>query len=283
MVLLSGCSAADVLNVFVPREGYAIERDLAFGGGPRRRLDIYRPDDAPPDAPVLVFFYGGGWKSGARADYRFVGHAFAAAGFVTVIPDYRVYPEVRYPAFIEDGAAAVAWVAERKPERAPLYLAGHSAGAYIAAMLTLDERWLAGAGVRVCDTVTAAVGLAGPYDFLPLQSDDLKAIFGPEATRPRTQPINYVDGVAPPMLLISGRDDTTVLPRNSRRLAQRIRAKGGRVEERYYDDVGHVTLAASLSVPLRGLSPAFEDTVDYLRRHRRTERTCVKGAGADAG
>lgn len=269
-LLLPACSGADLLNALAPETGYRAVRDLAYGDGPRRRLDLYQPSPAPGDPPLVVFFYGGGWESGSKADYRFVGAALAARGYAVAIPDYRLHPEVRYEGFLQDAAAAVAWLRASPSGAAagrPLYLMGHSAGAYIAAMLTLDRQWLAAAGERSCNAVAAAVGLAGPYDFLPLKSATLKAIFGPEATRPRTQPVSHVDGDEPPMLLLTGSDDTTVLPRNSERLAARIAAAGGRVEHRGYERVGHVALVASLASPLQGLSPALDDIDSFLRRH----------------
>ena len=202
--LLSGCSAADLLNALVPHDGYHVVSDIGYGDDPRQRLDVYIPGATTGTTPTIVFLYGGSWQSGSKDDYLFVGEAFASLGYVTVIPDYRLYPGVRYPAFLEDGAAAVAWVKANAGrlgvQAGPIYLVGHSAGAYIAAMLTLDPRWLSRTGNRVCDTVAATVGLAGPYDFLPLTDPALKDIFGPRASRPQTQPINYVDGAAPPML-----------------------------------------------------------------------------------
>ncbi len=271
--LLSACSGADLLNALVPDDGYRVIRDLPYAAGPRLRADLYIPDGAGPDAPVVVFFYGGGWHSGSKDDYRFVGQALASRGFVTAIPDYRLYPEVRWPAFLADAAAAVAWArgssgGRLEPGR-PLRLAGHSAGAYIAAMLTLDPQWLAAVGERRCDAIAATAGLAGPYDFLPLGTERLRAIFGPEDQRPRTQPINHVDGAAPPMLLVTGGDDTTVLPRNSANLTARIAAAGGVAELRRYDGIGHVELVASLARPLHGASPALDDMTRFFRDHPR--------------
>lgn len=269
-LLLPACSGAELLDTLVPETGYRVVRDLAYGDGPRQRLDLYRPDPAPPAPPLVVFFYGGGWESGSKDDYRFVGQALTARGYAVAVPDYRLYPQVRFPAFLEDAAAAVAWARRNAAGGAngrPVYLVGHSAGAYIAAMLTLDERWLEAAGEPVCNAVAATVGLAGPYDFLPLRSATLKAIFGPEPARPRTQPVNHVDGGEPPLLLVTAGDDTTVLPRNSDRLAARIDAAGGRVERRSYERIGHAALVASLAAPLQGLSPAIEDVDGFLRRH----------------
>lgn len=270
-LFLSACSGADLLNALVPGEGYRVVRDVAYGDGPRRRLDLYIPDATAGRTPTVVFFYGGGWEDGSKDDYLFVGEAFVSRGYAAVIPDYRVYPEVRFPAFLEDAAAAVAWVGRQAGgggfEPGPIFLVGHSAGGHIAAMLTLDEQWLADAGGIRASAVAATVGLAGPYDFLPLTDETLMEIFGPEPSRPASQPINHVDGDEAPMLLVSGLTDTTVLPRNSRRLGERIRAKGGSVEEAYYEDVGHVALAASLARPLRFLAPVLDVVDDFLRRH----------------
>ena len=270
---LTACSGPDLVNALVPEEGYRVVRDLAYAEGPRGRLDLYVPEGAAEGAPTVIFYYGGNWQSGSKEDYLFVGEAFASRGYQTAIPDYRLYPEVRFPAFLEDAAAAAAWV-EAEAGRAgveagPIFLVGHSAGAYIAAMLTLEPRWLASGDSGICDRVAAMAGLAGPYDFLPLKSDDLKDIFGPEPSRARTQPINHVDGAAPPMLLVSGRDDLVVSPGNAERLAAKIRDRGGTVEERYYEDTGHIALVASLADPLRWVAPALEDLDRFFRRHAR--------------
>ncbi len=265
---LAGCSAPDLVNALTPRDGSAVRRDVAYGEDPRRRLDVYLPNDAAADAPIVVFFYGGNWQSGDRGDYRFVAQAFASRGYVTVVPDYRLYPSALFPSFLQDAAAAVAWthanLAAPGVER-PIFLVGHSAGAYIAVMLTLDERWLERAGAA--GAVRAAAGLAGPYDFLPLRDLALMEIFGPEDGRPATQPINYVDGAEPPLLLIAGDADTTVRPANTLRLAARIAERGGAVETRIYEGVGHVKLVAAFANPLRGLAPVLDDVDAFFRRH----------------
>ena len=266
-VALTGCSGADFVNVLAPRDGYAVERDLAYGEDARRRLDVYTPEGGAADAPIVIFFYGGNWQSGERADYRFVGQAFASRGYVAVVPDYSLFPPARFPEFLRDAAAAVAWTRARYRGpvgvRRPIFLVGHSAGAYIAAMLTLDERWLAEADAS--GSVSGAVGLAGPYDFLPLRDRALMQIFGPEEGRPATQPINYVDGDEPPLLLITGDADSTVRPGNSERLAARIAARGGQAETRVYEGVGHIKLVAAFASPLRGLAPVLDDIDAFIK------------------
>lgn len=267
VIALPGCSAVDLLNGVAPTTGIAVERDVAYGAGPRRRLDVYAPRDAA-GAPVVVFFYGGGWESGDKADYGFVAASLAARGVVAIVPDYRLYPDVRYPAFLEDAAQAVAWAhghaRDYGGDPARLVLAGHSAGAYIAAMLSLDRRWLQEAGLDARQAVAATVGIAGPYDFLPLHDDTLRAIFGPPETLPATQPINHVDGRAPPMLLIAGTDDDTVEPGNSARLAARIRAAGGAVTTLAYPGVGHRGIIGAIAWPLRFLAPTLADVTRFV-------------------
>ena len=265
---LAACSGTDLVNALTPSDGYSLQSDIAYGPDPRHRLDLYRPKGRDAEATV-VFFYGGGWEDGERSDYRFVGEAFTSRGLAVAIPDYRLYPEVRYPAFLEDSAAAVAWLRENLT--GPLYLLGHSAGAYNAVMLALDRRLLAAHGLVPCKALVGVVGLAGPYDFLPLRDPDLKAIFGPPEGHPATQPVSYVTAEAPPLLLLSGTDDGIVLPYNSRVLAERQRAAGGMAEARFYQDLGHIRIVGALSRPLRSSAPVLDDILAFIEGRRPPE------------
>ena len=264
---IAACGPAALLNALVPDDGYRVERDLAYGDAARQRLDLYLPGAVVAPAPVVVFFYGGRWVAGSKTDYRFVGEALAARGFVVVIPDYRLYPEVRFPTFVEDGAAAVAWVRRNigrfGGEPWQIHLMGHSAGAHIAALLALDRRYLAAAGVEP-GTLESFVGLAGPYDFLPLTDATVKRIFAADDLA-ATQPITFAEGSAPRALLLHGGDDRTVLPRNSQHLAAALEAAGGRAQLRLYPDLDHVALVAALAAPLRWLAPVLDDVTGFLR------------------
>lgn len=254
-----------------PRDSVTLTRDIAYADGARHTLDVYAPRASAAPPPVMVFFYGGGWEAGSKDMYRFVGATLAARGVMTVIPDYRLYPQVRFPAFMQDAAEAVAWTRANAvrfggdPDR--LFLMGHSAGGQIAALLALDGSYLQADGMSPSE-VCGVIGLAGPYDFLPLHSDTLKAIFGPETERPRSQPINYVSPLAPPMLLLAGQDDDTVDPGNTVRLAARLRDVGRPVDDTLYPGVGHETLIASFSGPLTFLAPAREATLRFIAAHR---------------
>ncbi len=260
----SGDGALGLLDALVPRRGYVAELDIPYGPGPRHRLDVYRPLIPAPagGAPVVVFFYGGAWEHGARHLYRFVGQSLARCGCVTVIPDYRLFPEARYPGFVEDGAAALAWIAAniaaRGGDPARLFLAGHSAGAHIAVMLALNRAFAA--DVRVA----GAIGIAGPYDFVP--TGRTREILAADGGGPSAMPIAYVDGAAPPLLLITGGVDTTVSPGNSLRLATCVRARGGAAELRVYPRVGHARVLAALASPLAWLAPVRRDLLAFVMR-----------------
>jgi acetyl esterase/lipase len=269
--LLTSCSPATPLN-FLARGGSWTMTSEQYGSGTRNGVDIYAPANAK-DAPVVIFFYGGNWQSGDRETYRFIGASLAARGIVAVIPDYRIYPEVRFDGFMADGAQAVAWTRRNisrlggDPRR--IFLIGHSAGAHIAAMLTLDGRWLAKEGMNPRRDIAGLIGIAGPYDFLPLRDETLKIIFA-EGDIQRTQPINFVSGGEPPALLVAAKRDDTVDPGNSARLAARLRAKGRDVTVREYGAVGHMTIIGTFSPVLRGLAPVADDVDDFVHhRHGR--------------
>lgn len=270
LLLAAGCSPVRLLNAISPDR--LVAGSVTYAGGPRRSLDVYAPDlDRQSGRPVVVFLYGGRWDSGDKAMYRFAGGALAALGFVVVIPDYRVYPEIRYPDFLRDCAAAVAWTvgnAGRFGGTGAPFVMGHSAGAYNAAMLALDPRWLGEVGLSPRADLRGMVGLAGPYDFLPLDTIELEHIFAPGQPLRTTQPIEYVDGRNPPMLLLAGRRDTVVRPSNSLRLAARIREAGGPVEQRLYPGIGHDEIIGAFAGPLRFLAPSLRDSASFMHAPR---------------
>lgn len=269
---LAGCSAQGLVNALTPSSGYQRQADIAYGERSRQKLDVYVPDGADGTAPVVVFFYGGRWSEGRKDGYRFVAQYLTSRGAVAVIPDYRLHPEVGFPTFVEDGAATVAWVrhhiGEFGGDPGRLFVMGHSAGAHIAAMLATDRQYLAAVGGDR-DWLAGMIGLAGPYDFLPLTDADLKTIFGPESEWPRSQPVRYVDGGEPPMLLLHGAADRTVHAEDSEILARRVNAAGGNARLQLYDGVGHIRIVAMLAAPLRWLGDAGRDIGGFL--HRRAD------------
>ncbi|HEX8578980.1 MAG TPA: alpha/beta hydrolase [Allosphingosinicella sp.] len=269
-LLLGACSPLTAFNTVIPKDrgGVLLARDLAYGSHPRQRLDLYGPRKRAPGAklPLIVWFYGGSWNSGSKDGYAFAGRALASRGFLVAVPDYRLVPEVRYPAFLQDSAAAVTFLRGNignfggDPER--LVLAGHSAGAYNAAMLALDPRWL-GEGRSA---VKGLIGLAGPYHFLPLDIAATQNAFGQAPDLPSTQPLNFAGAGDPPALLLHGADDTLVSPGKSTALAERLRQAGVAAESRLYPGIGHVAIMTAIAKPLRGKAPVLDDAAAFAHR-----------------
>ncbi|PYC20925.1 esterase [Pseudomonas jessenii] len=268
MLALSACSPVKVLNALTPSQTYAKTTGIAYGDDPRQKLDVYVPRHALAGAPVVVFFYGGSWNSGSRDDYTFVGEALASRGIVAVVADYRLYPQVRYPLFLEDSARAVAWtrthIREFSGNAQRMYLMGHSSGGYNAAMLALDANLLGAVGMSPKD-LRGWIGLAGPYDFLPIENPDVRPVFFWPLSPPQSQPINHVSRGAPPALLIAAsRDDLVDPARNTAGLARKMREVGVSVQDLYYSRPSHITLVATLSRPLRGLAPVLDQVVGFI-------------------
>ena len=271
LTTLAGCAPVDLLNAVVPTRDITITRDIAYGDKAKQKLDIYVPKNAAPNAPIIVFFYGGAWQEGDKKDYLFAAQALASTGAIVVVPNYRVYPEVTFPGFLEDGAAATAWTLRNigtyggAPKT--LFLAGHSAGAYVAIMLALDNDYFAKAGIGDVK-LAGGIGISGPYDFLPLTRADIKPIFEVVPDMAVTQPIHYARADAPPLLLLAGEADTTVGAYNSHNLADRIRALGGRVEDRYYPGVEHVGSILALTSYFSGRAPIKADIAAFIDKGR---------------
>lgn len=268
LAAMSACSPLKMLNALTPDGTFDKTEGIAYGDDPRQKLDVYVPRHAVENAPVVVFFYGGSWNSGSRSDYSFVGEALASRGIVAVLADYRLYPQVRYPLFLEDGAKAVAWTHEHirqfsgDPKR--LYLMGHSSGAYNVAMLALEPQLLGAVGMSPSD-LSGWIGLAGPYDFLPIKNPEVRLVFFWPDSPPQSQPINHVSRGAPPALLMASKDDDLVNPtRNTGGLASKLRAAGVPVQDLYYARTSHATLVATLSRPMRGLAPVLDEVTSFV-------------------
>lgn len=274
VVGLSGCSPLGILNGLASGDTYVVTPNLAYGTDPREKLDVYQPrlpagTPVPGKAyPVVVFFYGGTWTSGDRGDYKFVGEALASRGILTIVADYRLYPQVRYPDFLKDCASAVAWARREAPryggDPGRLYVMGHSSGAYNAAMLALDPRWLKTAGLAP-SALAGWIGLAGPYDFLPMTNVEAQPVFYHPDYPAGSQPIDYASKTSPRSFLGAAASDKLVDPeRNAKQLATKLRAADIDVTLRIYDDLNHYTQIAVFARPLRGLAPVLNDVAGFV-------------------
>lgn len=276
LLLMSACTQAAFTAANLPTHlvEMAVEHDRAYGSELLQKLDVYIPANTmEKQLDVLVFFYGGRWTYGAKEDYRFVAATFVKEGFIVVIPDYRKYPQVRFPAFVEDGAKAVGWVidhiAELHGNPARIHVVGHSAGAHIGALLAADPHYLADVGKDRSLTVHDFAGLAGPYAFTP-DEPDLEDIFGPPQNYPNMQVTTFIDGTQPPMLLLYGNKDTAVKLANLEKLEQRIKQRGGCVRSRIYPNADHTNLIEALSWWNRQTVPVVEDITKFFGACRAT-------------
>ena len=269
----SACSPIKVLNSLVPENGYELVSAVEYGTNARQKLDIYLPKATEKSTAlkkVIIFYYGGNWDSGEREDYKFAAEALVNHGYIVVIPDYRIYPEVLFPALMADPVSAAKWVKTNikkyNGDANKVFLAGHSAGAHMAVMMAINPEYLAEASLKPND-FAGVIGLAGPYDFLPLKSERLKVIFGPEAQQSKSQPINFVDGKNPPLFLAVGMKDNTVWPRNTINLAKKIKEKNGLVEVHEFASYGHVDMVAKLAKPLRGNGELLKSVITFIDSH----------------
>lgn len=272
--LIQACSPLALINATVPSRTHELIPDQEYGPDLRHRLDVYMPKAPVTSAPMVLFFYGGTWSEGRREDYRFVGEALASRGIVALVADYRLSPQARYPAFVVDGARALRWAWDRLDRLGVtpngVFVMGHSAGAYNAAMLALDPRWLGMVGLAP-EILAGWIGLAGPYDFLPIGVAQAQVAFDWPKTPPDSQPLFHASkvqrGHAPPALLLAARNDTLVDPvRNSLGLARALVRQDVRVELELLERVSHTSLVGAFAPPLRGLAPVLDRVSDFVRR-----------------
>ncbi len=277
ITLLFACSPLTLVNLTSSTDHFEKITDVAYGDMGRQKLDIYIPKEAnninDASRVLVVYFYGGGWDSGSKNKYKFVASTLTQQGYTVAIPDYRLYPEVVFPSFIEDAALAIAWLQKNHEQYLShverIYLMGHSAGAHIASLLTTNEQYLNKADVRT-ENLAGFIGLAGPYNFLPLKSKKLKKIF-PEKIRTSSQPINYIDGHEVPILLLHGKKDTTVLPNNSESFAEKIKSKNGDVTLHLYENTNHTKIIAPFVRRFENSAPTIQDIVNFINSNNRID------------
>jgi acetyl esterase/lipase len=269
-----------LFNTAVAERGVKVTTDVVYGEGARRKLDIYEPlvkagqasaQTSGSEGPIAIFLYGGSWQQGDRGLYEFVGRALAKKGVTTVIPDYRLYPEVKFPAFMDDAADAYEFVARSMAMRPngknrPIVLIGHSAGAHMAALLTLDPAYLAKRGTDL-PPPSVLIGLAGPYAFDPTTWPSTKAVFADVKDPDTARPIAFAKRGGPPTLLMHGLEDDTAKIYNMRDFAKALKAAGTTVQTLEFEKIGHISLVTSIAKPLRGWAPTLQAMREFMMRH----------------
>jgi acetyl esterase/lipase len=272
--VMAACTPLALLERLGPRDRGArlLARDLPYGDDPRQTMDVYGPPGASRHSlPVVVFFYGGGWEEGRKSDYGWAAQALAARGFLVFLPDYRLVPQVHFPAFIEDAAQATARAAviagDHGGDPGHLAVAGHSAGAHLAMMIALDRRYMQAVGRP--GLIKAAAGLAGPYEFLPFNVPAAVNAFGRAPDPTLTQPITFVRPDAPPVWLGHGTADVVVHDEDSILLDRALKQVGGASELKLYPGLDHADLIATFSPLFRRKAPVLDDLAIFLRQRLR--------------
>ncbi len=262
-------AALDIFNVLIPKDAASIkwQSDMAYGPDPRQKLDIYMPRVHAGPVPMVLFVHGGSWQEGNKRGYGFVGRALSAQGYMTLVMNYRLHPDGKYPAFVEDVVLALRWAADNGTslggDPTKLFAMGHSAGAYNIAMAVLDQRYQANR-----PKLSGVVTMAGPFDFLPLDSKTTIKVFGAIPDLLSTQPVNNVSVDAPPFLILHGSTDSTVFPRNATALDKALREKGVASELKFYNSISHVGILLALAKPFRK-TPVLDDAVRFMKDRSR--------------
>ncbi|MCZ6883601.1 MAG: alpha/beta hydrolase [Gammaproteobacteria bacterium] len=262
------------MNRLAAFSDYSAIENIPYGSDKLQRLSVYSPENLPANdgvAPAtIIFFYGGCWggcRTLNKESYLFVAEAITSRGYNAILVDYRRHPAVKFPEIIDDARRAVEWVHRNIEQYGGdselIFIMGHSAGAHLGAMLTLDETYL---DRNTYQAIKGFIGLSGPYDFLPHTEPYQYAVFGPETRYAESQPINYVDGTEPPLLLLYGEDDTQVKSRNIINLARKVRMHGGTVETHFYDGIDHAEILAALSIPLQSTTPVIDDIFHFVKQ-----------------
>jgi acetyl esterase/lipase len=257
-----------LINLLARLGRYHVQRGIAYGELPRQRLDYYRHGRSPRVAgqalpPIVIFFYGGGWRSGARQDYRFVADTLCRLDCDVVVADYRLYPDVRFEQMMHDAVLAGRWVADNTSAQQPVFVMGHSAGAQLGALLCLNQSYQAETG-GLASRLKGFIGLAGPYDFYPFTEDDHWDLFGPEQDYPLSQAVNFVRADAPPLYLLHGEKDTRVRRGHSKSLMEKAQAVGGQAAREVYENLGHADIIVAFSALHRRKNPVVEDIAGFI-------------------
>ena len=269
LALLTACDQRRAAEAIFLGKQFSLSSNIPYDTGARHLLDVYRPRDVgDTPVPVIVFLYGGRWQTGAKDEYKLAGDAITRRGYVAVIPDYRLAPQVKFPAWIDDAAHALRWVhdsiANYGGDRTQIFVVGHSAGAHTATVLSLDDRYLLHAGVQP-EVVRGYVSMAGPVDTV-WTDPDVQELMGPRDGWPGTYPAQLVSSTQhQPLLLLHGVKDKTVLPGNSTALAGLIKKFGGHACATLYPNLTHSSIVVAFMIPRLPIAKVMDDVQAFVR------------------
>ncbi len=270
-----------IVNRAAAFQSFQHYQSVHYGQARAQQMDIFRPDAKSEKLlPVVVFFYGGCWGACShlkKEDYAFVAESFSSNRIVAVVPDYRVYPDVNFNEIMNDASSLVEWVHSHIQDYGgdpkQIFLMGHSSGAHLAAMLAVNRQYLA---PQTYGDIKGFIGLAGPYNFLPFDEDYMPILFGSLASPADSQPIHFIDGTQPPLLLMHGATDTRVKPSNAETMAKKALDVGGNIEKHIYEDIDHAAIVGEFSILLRNKSQIFSDTLDFIKKYSIADSEAAK-------
>lgn len=272
--LLNSCTPARVVsavNTSNPAWGLRVARDQAYGPDTRHKLDIYAPKPAPDQArPLILFIHGGSWTGGDKSEHAFVGESLARAGYVTGVMNYRLAPQHRYPAYVQDAALALRWLRQHATEYGAspdnVFVVGHSAGGFNAVELVNNTRWLREVNVPV-SSLRGVIGIAGPYSYDFRQFPSRNAF--PERGVPDDiMPDRHVRPDAPPHLLLVAENDTVVYPQNALNMEAALKKAGVPVERRVLPRLNHITIIGAVARNLSFLGGTRAEIISFVEANR---------------
>lgn len=259
---LAACAPVNILNALTPSSSFTKAADVSYGPLDRQALDIYKADNPKPGAPILVFTHGGSWDSGSKKIYKFFAEGFTREGYTVAVPNYRLYPEARFPDMIVDTTKAIKFVADSYPDT-PLVVMGHSAGAYNTLMAVMNPQFAKAENLNTCARIAGVVAIAPPTGIIPLKEEPYITIF-PDRFTSKDAPLNQTENTIPPMLLVHGLDDKTVYPQNSQKLAELINARGGDATVKTYAGLSHIDVIKVISKHFDGDANVKPDVIDFI-------------------
>ena len=257
------CNARGVARSTAARARLASRLDLAYGPSPRQRIDLYPA--AAPGAPILSFIHGGYWRSRDKSEFAFIAEPFVAAGITVAMPEYDLAPAVTVGTIVEQMVAAHAWLyrhaSEHGADRSRLFVAGHSAGGHLAAMMAAT-RWNEIDPELPADLVKGAYAVSGVFDLMPMLHFSFNADIRLDAASAKAMsPIEHCPAWPVPVRTAAGALESDEFRRQCRTLAERWPAsvKG------HMDVPGchHLSVAEALADPGNAL---FESVRDFVLR-----------------